>query len=62
MKRMKNSDENKSENIAWRQLMNRNYCALVLKSEGHEEAKRILEEGYQRDLLAISEVRKNIKI
>lgn len=33
--------------------MNRNFTELVLKSEGNMDARRILEDGYQRDLLAI---------
>lgn len=41
------------ECIAWRQKMNRRYTEMTLKSEGNQEARKILEDGYKRDMEAI---------
>ena len=56
------SNKNASECIAWRQLMNSNFNELVLKSEGNMEARRILEAGYQRDLLAVRNIINNMEM
>nr|GLL44724.1 protein FAR1-RELATED SEQUENCE 5-like [Ipomoea trifida] len=40
--------------INWRHEMSRKYYALVLKCQGNDEAKRILEDGYNRDFVAIN--------
>ncbi|XP_073059470.1 protein FAR1-RELATED SEQUENCE 5-like isoform X5 [Primulina eburnea] len=39
--------------IPWRHEMARKYYNLVLKSQGNEEARRIVEEGYNRDTLSV---------
>ena len=48
--------ENGPECIAWRHHMNRVYVDLIMKSESNMDARRLLEDSYQRDLIAINQL------
>lgn len=50
----KNEESSHPNDFIWRHEMARKYYALVLKCQGNDEAKRILEDGYNRDSMEIN--------
>lgn len=52
----KSTVPNAPECIGWRHQMSRQYVDLIMKAEGNDKARKILEEAYIRDFSIIEEI------